>query len=58
MSIKFYSLNLKPLIHFWELNIDGDDIYYVSYAESKFLWAIDKKTRIYFQTIFIAICCT
>jgi hypothetical protein len=28
---------------------------YVGYPECKFRWAIEKKTRIYFQTIYIAI---
>jgi hypothetical protein len=28
---------------------------YVGYPESKFQWAIKKETRIYFQTIYIAV---
>jgi hypothetical protein len=28
---------------------------YVGYPESKFRWAIEKKKRIYFQTIYICI---
>jgi hypothetical protein len=33
---------------------DHDSIY-IGYPESKFRWAIKKKTSIYFQTIYIAI---
>jgi hypothetical protein len=42
----------------WELGLrasGGYIYYYVGYPESKFRWAIGKKTRIYFQTIYIAI---
>jgi hypothetical protein len=55
-SLQLASLNSLLQINFTMVSINS---MYVRYPESKFRWAIERKrTRMYFQTIYIAISCT